>query len=142
METRYEHRYANKYIKLVCVGKYEDYIKVREIVCHKDESGNIIDDMDLGATRLDPYIWECAAKSINLATRLPFSKDEIFIYEKVEQSGNIWKIDLKPFQVNYFMNKGIECFGLIRRIEELNLTLHTYYTIVSSEDLTKILPRK
>lgn len=142
MDIRYEHRYNNKYIKLVYVGKSETYIKVREIVCHKDESGNIIDDIDLGATKIPLNVWECAAKSIEYATRLPFSEDEIFRYEDVEKSGNTWKIVLKPFQVNFFVNKGIECFCKVEQIKELNLTLHTYYTIISSEDLVKILPRR
>lgn len=142
MDIRYEHRYNNKYIKMICVDSTKEYVKVREFLCHTDETNSTIDDADLGVTRLDPYIWECASKSIDCATRLPFSREEIFRYEKVEKSGNTWKIELKPFQVNYFMNKDIKCFGLIRTIEELDITLHTYYTIISSEDLVKILPRR
>lgn len=142
MDIRYEHRYGNKYIKMICVDSTKEYVKVREFLCHTDETKSTIDEADLGVTKIPTNVWECASKTIENATRLPFSEDEIFRYEDVEKSGNTWKITLKPFQVNYFMNKGIKCFGLVRTIEALNLTLHTYYTIVSSEDLVKVLPRR
>ena len=142
MEIRYEHRYANKYIKLVCVGKYEDYIKVREIVCHKDESGNIIDDMDLGVTRLNPHIWDCASKSIRWATRLPFSEDEIFRYEKVEEFDSCFKITLNKFQANFFANNGIRTFYWQTTSEILPITIDHYFAVVTAEDLLKILPRR
>jgi hypothetical protein len=142
MEIRYEHRYANKYIKLVCWSKHLNQVKVREIFCHTDQSGNIIEDADLGATKIPLNVWECAAKSIEYATRLPFAEDEIFRYEKVEKRGDIWKITLNPFQVNFFMNKGIKCFYHKEQFKELNITLCTYYTFVTNEDLLKILPRR
>lgn len=142
MDIRYEHRYDNKYIKMICVNSTKEYVTVREFLCHTDETKSTMDEADLGVTKIPTNVWECASKTIENATRLPFSEDEIFRYEDVEKIGNTWKIILKPFQVNFFMNKGIECFCKVAQIKELNFTLHTYYTIISSEDLVKILPRR
>jgi hypothetical protein len=142
METRYEHRYANKYIKLVCKGQYSNQVTVREIFCHIDQFGNIIEDADLGATKIPLNVWECAAKSIECATRLPFSEDEIFIFEKVEEFDSCFKITLNKLQANFFANKGIKVFCFQMQSEIMNMTIDNYFAIVTSDELLKILPRR
>ena len=127
---------------MICVNSTKEYVKVREFLCHTDETNSTIDDADLGVTKLSINMWNCASKSIKGATRLPFSEDEIFRYEKVEEFDSCFKITLNKFQANFFVNNGIRTFYWKEKSEILPITLDHYFTVVTVEDLLKILPRR
>lgn len=142
MDIRYEHRYDNKYIKMICVDSTNEYVKVREFLCHTDETKSTIDEADLGVTKIPTNVWECASKTIENATRLPFSEDEIFIFEKVEEFDSCFKITLNKFQANFFANKGLPVLCFQMQSEIMNMTIDHYFAIVTSDELLQILPRR
>jgi hypothetical protein len=127
---------------MICVNSTNEYVKVREFLCHTDETKSTIDEADLGVTKIPTNVWECASKTIENATRLPFSEDEIFIFEKVEEFDSCFKITLNKFQANFFANKGLAVLCFQMQSEIMNMTIDHYFAFVTSDELLQILPRR